>query len=879
MNNKELEARKEKIIKFVKEKKNLIQYILLIAILWLAYFIRSQNWGLLRDATTGRYISLELDSTLFLRYAQYIAEHGRLYAVDVMRNYPLGVNIDFGVFTSYFVAYMYKIVHVFVPSFTVEFADVVYPTVATVIAALFLFLFVRRLFDYRVALLSSLFLVTVPTFLYRSISSDHDILGIMFIFMTLYFFIVAWQSKKIRNNIIFGVCAAFTSILGYNTAGNMAIFFMIVGIFTLIHILLDSVKKSDIYVYSTWYLVNFSVLLGTGKLTLNRFLSDHTSSLPATIVFLTLCAYLLFNIKSIKHNKFIQKLLTKVPQGFAAFFLVIVFSVLFLISFFGFDFFMAMIRGFFSIFSSAFVGNRWASTVAENRRIFVIDWFSSFGWLLVWLFIIGLIILLYKLVKHLKDYKKLFYVYVTCVLAFIFSKYSEGSILNGKSLLSNILFYGSIIVLVGYTLYYYVKNYYEAGISSTIFTIELDPRYTFILVIALINIVGGTSAIRLFFELSTFVVIFSSFALIYIVDYCLSLKYTLLKYLAVILFVFVLFNPFSFAKGIIFEDIQSSYNQVKFSGPAYHSQWQSAGKWVRENTPKDAVFNHWWDYGYWVQSGFERTTVTDGGNRIGWWNYLTARNVLTAPNDSDALGFLYAHNVSYLLIIGDEVGKYSAYSLIGSDKNFDRYSYLTYMGLDSSLSKETRNGTLLVYTGGYPLDEDFVYNSKVYPKGTAIIGALIPLVNTVDNEGNVVSASVMQPKIVLQSQGEQLQLTVKCLYIDKLYYFGTYDYGGCIKVIPAVQGNQLNRLGAAIFVSRRVSESMFARLYLFGQDSKYFNLVYDDSSNIPLGLYNGRSLGPIKIWKVNYPDGFSLDKSEYNYYTRREFPDLSLTQF
>ena len=109
MNNKELEARKEKIIKFVKEKKNLIQYILLIAILWLAYFIRSQNWGLLRDATTGRYISLELDSTLFLRYAQYIAEHGRLYAVDVMRNYPLGVNIDFGVFTSYFVVYVYPL--------------------------------------------------------------------------------------------------------------------------------------------------------------------------------------------------------------------------------------------------------------------------------------------------------------------------------------------------------------------------------------------------------------------------------------------------------------------------------------------------------------------------------------------------------------------------------------------------------------------------------------------------------------------------------------------------------------------------------------------------------------------------------------------------
>ena len=30
--------------------------------------------------------------------------------------------------------------------------------------------------------------------------------------------------------------------------------------------------------------------------------------------------------------------------------------------------------------------------------------------------------------------------------------------------------------------------------------------------------------------------------------------------------------------------------------------------WVRENTPEESIFVHWWDYGYWVQYGFGKPT-------------------------------------------------------------------------------------------------------------------------------------------------------------------------------------------------------------------------------------------------------------------------------
>ena len=60
----------------------------------------------------------------------------------------------------------------------------------------------------------------------------------------------------------------------------------------------------------------------------------------------------------------------------------------------------------------------------------------------------------------------------------------------------------------------------------------------------------------------------------------------------------------------------SYYQQEKsysnFAPGPYEWQWQKAMSWVRANTPESAVFAHWWDYGYWLQSIGERATILDG---------------------------------------------------------------------------------------------------------------------------------------------------------------------------------------------------------------------------------------------------------------------------
>ena len=121
MENNVLKNRKEKIQNFLKKNINYLQYILLAIIVYIGVYVRSRNLELLKDVTTGKYISLELDSTIFLRYAREIAEHGTLYAKDMLRSYPFGSDIsNLGTFTSYFIAYLYKFLHIFNPNITLE---------------------------------------------------------------------------------------------------------------------------------------------------------------------------------------------------------------------------------------------------------------------------------------------------------------------------------------------------------------------------------------------------------------------------------------------------------------------------------------------------------------------------------------------------------------------------------------------------------------------------------------------------------------------------------------------------------------------------------------------------------------------------------------
>ena len=86
---------------------------------------------------------------------------------------------------------------------------------------------------------------------------------------------------------------------------------------------------------------------------------------------------------------------------------------------------------------------------------------------------------------------------------------------------------------------------------------------------------------------------------------------------------------------------------------------------------------------------------------------------LTAPSSAESLQFLYAHNTTHFLIDSTDIGKYSAFSSIGSDENYDRASFITTLYMNKQQIQENKNSTIYLYqlpnSGAIPLDEDTTY--------------------------------------------------------------------------------------------------------------------------------------------------------------------------
>ena len=323
------------------------------------------------------------------------------------------------------------------------------------------------------------------------------------------------------------------------------------------------------------------------------------------------------------------------------------------------------------------------------------------------------------------------------------------------------------------------------------------------------------------------------------------------------------------------------YNSVKvqaysFVPGSYNIQWQKGMEWVRDNTPEDSVFGHWWDYGYWVQSIGKRATSVDGGNAITYWNYLMGRHVLTGDNQDDALEFLYNHNTTHFLIDSTDIGKYTAFSSIGSDENYDRYSWIGTFLLDESQTQETNNSTLLVYPGGIGVDEDLIIDQEgkeiLIPANGAGVGAIVtPIV------GN---DRYLQPYVIMVYQGRQYNVDLRYLYINEQIIDFKSGIEAVAFVYPKLNQQEgrvsLDPRGAAFYISPRLLRGMLAQVYLMNDPFDNFDgfklvrsepsLVVSDLRGQGMALpdfvyYNGLQ-GPIKIWEIEYT-GKEQVKEEY----------------
>jgi len=889
----ELAERKEKFIKFLREKRDLIYYIFLSIIVFLGVYIRTRNIPGLKDITTGTWtLGPDLDPFLFLRWAKYIVENGKLFTIDTMRYIPLAdfctgtqcnpVSTTFEMrLLSYMIAWFHNFLSLFSENISVTFSAIIFPVVMFALTTIAFFLFARKIFYKQdkktrniIALVSTAFFVLVPSLISRTIAGipEKESAAFFFMFISLYFFLEAFTAKELKYGIIFGALAGILTACMGLTWGGAGYVYITVSIAVIFSFLLGKIDTQKFIIFGIWVgSFVLTIVPFSSRYSFLRLASSTSTGLMFLAFFIILVDFLLFKKRIIKIPKEIQK---KIPERIISILIAGIILILLATIFFGISFIPGEISDFISQTVHPLDTSRFSATVAENKQpYFLNDWKNEFGpiqWgipLYFWLFFIGSVFLFNYMIRFLskKEKRILTFSYILFLLGLIFSKYSSGGILNGDNAISLIVYFGGMLLFLFSFGLTYFRRHKEENLS--IFK-EIDFSLILYFMIFIMAVIGARGAIRLIMVLGSVSPIVVGFLIVMCVKK-FPKKGTddMKRFFGGIAIILILVTAaFTF---------WAYYNQDKsiatnYTPSAYQWQWQKTMEWIRENTPVTAVFAHWWDYGYWIQSIGERATVLDGGNGVAYWNYFMGRHVLTGTEENSALEFLYAHNATHLLIDSTDINKYTAFSSIGSDEDYDRFSWISTFLMDTGQTQETNGEIIYFYTGGSYVDADIIIESGdkeiLLPKKQAVVGAIVVRLS---------GDQILQPEVIFVYNGKQYLQPLRYAYVEEsLYDFGTGLEAG-IFVFPSLSSASgealgINKLGALLYLSERTINSHLTRLYLFGEESNYFNVAHIESSifiqdlrdqGLDLGefvYYNGLN-GPIKIWDINYPSNIELN--------------------
>ncbi len=399
VSEREIEKRKKDIINFLKQKGNLIVYGILAIILSISVFIRTRNIPQLKDITTGTWtLGPDLDPFLFLRWAKYIAEHGKLFLIDTMRYVPLA-DICSGAACNpvntagemkllpYMIAWLSKFLSIFDKEVTVTYAAIIFPVIMAVLTGIAFFLFARKIFykeDKKIAniiaLVSTAFFVLIPSLLPRSIAGipEKESAAFFFIFLGFYFFLEAFTSEKLKRGVIFGVLAGIsTGLLGLVWGGVTFMFLVIPGA-VLLSFLLGKIDGKRFIYYSSWLVSTMIMIPFSTRYTLVNLTTSVSTGLAFAIFFIILTDWLIFKKKVFGIDKKLENI--KIPKKIISIVLSGIILIILASIFLGISFIPNMVNNIISDTIQPLNQNRFSITVAENKQpYFTSDWAGEFG--------------------------------------------------------------------------------------------------------------------------------------------------------------------------------------------------------------------------------------------------------------------------------------------------------------------------------------------------------------------------------------------------------------------------------------------------------------------------------------------------------------------
>jgi len=486
MESKEIKKGFNTTLNFFKQKKvqGIIVGILLLLILITSSSIRLQNLPLLKDSTTGEYIPLALDPFYFLRIAETAVEVGgfnNLPEFDVMKK-PFQVGFSSEILPNS-VVLIWKIAKTFDKNITLRFINVISPVIFFILGLIVFFFLIFILTKSKyIAILSSLFLSLIPSYLYRTMGgfADHEAIGMFAFFCFLLIYTLAlkyldkanfenkisklpdetWEKEKISKikTYLFGLGVGLFSALTIACWGGISKFvFMIFPAGFFIFWLIKCKEKNTKYLLN---LILFYILWIISTILFGMIFGFEFSSImgrllaTSALMSLFVPVFMVVDYLLIKNKLKIKKIKEKYRQ-FYSFIIALILGIIFLI---------VSKENIFQMIASIWNQLLHPFGVAENAQPFLMDWMNQTGKIFFWMFIAGIIFIgieIGKKIKSKKDKGLFIFLWTLMFSGILFSRISSSSLLNGTNFLSQVFY---LISLLGF-IYYVAKLYFNNKIK------------------------------------------------------------------------------------------------------------------------------------------------------------------------------------------------------------------------------------------------------------------------------------------------------------------------------------------------------------------------------------------------------------------------------
>jgi len=184
---------------------------------------------------------------------------------------------------------------------------------------------------------------------------------------------------------------------------------------------------------------------------------------------------------------------------------------------------------------------------------------------------------------------------------------------------------------------------------------ERNDMRVFVLTMGIVGVYVSSAFIRL--------EVFASISLIFLTSIGLSIlikeifKINLSKkknYSLKISSILILFILFTLP--LVYPTTSNWINSIDFpptilnGGTTYppSNDWPETLEWIKLNTPEDSIVASWWDYGYWISTVAERTTLIDNATLGDWQIKKVAEIFMSTPDE--AWNLLTIWDVDYVVV-------------------------------------------------------------------------------------------------------------------------------------------------------------------------------------------------------------------------------------